>query len=91
MQFQQLIDTITPEIYANLKRAIEIGKWPDGRALTHEQRELCMQAIIVYETKNIAAAERTGYIDRGSKVEGELCDDEPPNAGVAPETLKWLE
>jgi len=66
--FQQLIDTITPEIYANLKCAIEIGKWPDGRALTGEQRELCMQAVIVYETKNIAEADRTGFIDRGSRL-----------------------
>lgn len=92
MQFQQLIDTITPEIYANLKCAVEIGKWPDGRVLTSEQRELCMQAVIVYETKNISETERTGYIDRGSKAEGELCDDDEHSHadGVAAETLKWL-
>lgn len=76
MQFKQLIETITPEIYENLKRAIEIGKWPDGRALTGEQRELCMQAVIAYEVKHIAETERTGFIDRGSKAEGEICGDD---------------
>ena len=85
MQFQQLIDTITPEIHANLKRAIEIGKWPDGRALTAEQRELCLQAVIAYEEKHVAAAERTGFIDRGSKAEGEVCGDHDH----AEQELKW--
>ena len=28
--FNQAIENITPEIYQNLKLAIEIGKWPDG-------------------------------------------------------------
>ncbi len=76
MQFQQLIETITPEIYANLKTAIEIGKWPDGRLLGSEQRELCMQAVIAYELKNIPEHERIGFIDRGSKAEGEVCADD---------------
>lgn len=76
MQFQQIIETITPEIYANLKTAIEIGKWPDGRSLNGEQRELCLQAVIAYELKNIPENERTGFIDRGSKAEGEMCEDD---------------
>lgn len=78
MNFQELIDGITPDIYRNLKRAVEIGKWPDGRGLTMEQRELSMQAVIAYELKHVDERERTGYIDRGSKAEGELCDDDAP-------------
>lgn len=88
MQFQQLIETITPEIYANLKTAIEIGKWPDGRSLSGEQRELCMQAVIAYELKNIPENERTGYIDRGSKAEGEVCDDDGHQHGDE-QPIKW--
>jgi uncharacterized protein YeaC (DUF1315 family) len=88
MQFQQLIETITPEIYANLKRAVEIGKWPDGRGLTGEQRELCLQAMIAYEIKYIPEAERTGFIDRGSKEEGAMCDDDHQR-GENAVTLKW--
>lgn len=87
MQFKQLIETITPEIYVNLKTAIEIGKWPDGRSLSNEQRELCLQAVIAYELKNIPENERTGYIDRGSKAEGAVCDDDHDHAEEQP--IKW--
>lgn len=94
MQFQQLIDTITPAIYVNLKRAIEIGKWPDGRVLTAEQRELCMQAVITYEAKHLPEAERTGFIDRGSKAAGELCGDGQEgheHSADSAENLKWMQ
>ena len=45
MDLRQLLDSITPEIYEGLKRAIEIGKWPDGRPLAEGQKELCIQAV----------------------------------------------
>ncbi|MDB6063098.1 MAG: hypothetical protein JWM78_3201 [Verrucomicrobiaceae bacterium] len=86
MNFQQLLHSITPDVYENMKRAVEIGKWPDGRGLTTEQRELCMQAVIAYEEKNVDARERTGYIDRGSKQDGELCDDDHQHTE---QPLKW--
>jgi uncharacterized protein YeaC (DUF1315 family) len=90
MNFKQLVGEITPEIYRNLKRAVEIGKWPDGRALTAEQRELSMQAVIAYELQHVDERERTGYIDRGSKAEGEVCDDEPVDPG-AEQPVRWRE
>ncbi|MCV6625734.1 MAG: YeaC family protein [Cellvibrionaceae bacterium] len=60
--FEKLLDNISPEIYQNLKRAIELGKWPDGRRLSSEQRQLSLQAVIAYEHKHLPEAERTGYI-----------------------------
>ncbi len=89
MQFEQLIATITPDIHANLRRAIEIGKWPDGRALTAEQRELCLQAVIAYEAKHVPEQERTGFIDRGSKAEGEQCGDDHAHDNTE-NPLKWM-
>jgi uncharacterized protein YeaC (DUF1315 family) len=62
MDLQQLLNSITPQIYKQLQRAIEIGKWPDGRALTAEQRSLCMQAIIAYDQRK-PEHERTGYVE----------------------------
>ena len=62
MDYQQLLNSITPEILQNLKRAVEIGKWPNGTALTDEQRQTCLQAIIAYEAKHLAPEERTGYV-----------------------------
>jgi len=75
MDFNALIDSITPETYAALKRALELGKWADGNRLTPEQKQHVMQAIIAYGEKHLPEQERVGFIDRGSKDEGEVCDD----------------
>lgn len=65
MTFDELIRNINPDIYQNLKRALELGKWPDGKLLTQEQKEMCMEAVIVYEAKNLPEHERTGYMGNG--------------------------
>ncbi|MBN7797991.1 YeaC family protein [Parahaliea mediterranea] len=82
MDYRQLIDSMTPEVYRDLKRAVELGKWPDGRRLTPEQREHCLQAVIAWGQRNLPEGERVGYIDRGHKA-GEVCDD------PAPQPLSW--
>ncbi len=92
MDFKKLIDNITPEIYQSLRRAIEIGKWPNGDALTQEQREHCMSAVIAWDLRHQKEQERVGFIDRGSKAEGEMCGDDhdhqqDPNAD---QPLRWL-
>ena len=51
--FADLIKSITPETYETLKIAIEIGKWGDGTKLTQEQKELTMQAMIMWEMTNL--------------------------------------
>ena len=61
MDFQQLLESITPEIYESFKKAVELGKWPDTRPLSAEQRALCMQAIIAYEQR-VPEEQRTGYV-----------------------------
>lgn len=73
MDFEQLIGNITPEIHHNLKRAIELGRWPDGTRLSQQQKELSLQAVIAYESAHLSEQERVGYIDRGPKAEGESC------------------
>jgi uncharacterized protein YeaC (DUF1315 family) len=57
-----MIQNITPEIYESLKLAVEIGKWPDGRKLSQEQKELSLQAMIAWETDNLPEDQRTGYM-----------------------------
>lgn len=59
---QDILQMITPEVYASIKRAVEIGKWPDGAKLDSGQRELCMQALIAYEQEHLPEHERSGYI-----------------------------
>lgn len=76
MDFDSLIDNISPATYEALKRASELGKWPDGQPLTREQKEQVLSAIIAYGQRHLDPAQQVGYIDRGSKAEGELCDSE---------------
>lgn len=76
MNIEQMLAVLNPEIVERLKTAVEIGKWPNGIALTQEQRQICMQAVYAWEMKNLPENERSGYIDRGNKEEGEVCEDD---------------
>lgn len=62
--FHDLIRSITPDIHAALRRAVELGRWADGARLTPEQVELCLQALIVYEAEQLPEPERVGYVER---------------------------
>ncbi|WP_150909609.1 YeaC family protein [Marinobacter halotolerans] len=74
MTYEELIKRLDPTVYRNLKQSLELGKWPDGRALTKEQRTICMEAIIYYEEHHqVPKEERVGYLDRGKKA-GTACD-----------------
>ncbi|HIZ50377.1 MAG TPA: YeaC family protein [Candidatus Pseudomonas excrementavium] len=65
--FIDMLRNISPEVYESLKQAIELGKWSDGRKLTQEQKELCLQAIIAWEMDNLPEEQRTGYIGQTCK------------------------
>ncbi|HEX6592102.1 MAG TPA: DUF1315 family protein [Moraxellaceae bacterium] len=71
---EKMLAALTPELVEAFRLAIEIGKWPDGRRLTDEQRSTCLQAVIAWEHKHLPEEQRIGYIDKGEK-EGEVCDD----------------
>ncbi len=74
MTYEELIDRLDPSVYRSLRQSIELGKWPDGRKLTPEQREISLEAVIYYENlHNTPEKERVGYLDRGSKA-GTACD-----------------
>lgn len=76
MTFDEMIASVTPEVYERLQRAVELGKWADGTRLSPEQREKCMQAVIAYGEKMLSEDQRVGFIDRGPKQEGEVCGDD---------------
>ncbi len=73
MDYQQTIETMSPEIYHRLLRAVELGKWPDGKLLTDEQRTHAMQAIIAWGERHLSDRERVGFIQKKEKA-GEQCD-----------------
>jgi len=68
MKFEDVAKQLDPEIYQRFKTALELGKWPDGRVMTKEQKEICLQSVMVYEAQhNIPEEQRVGYIDRAKK------------------------
>lgn len=38
MNLDDIINSMTLEVYQRLSTAVELGKWPDGVALTEEQK-----------------------------------------------------
>ena len=76
--YNSTIAAMTPDIHQRLRRAVELGKWPDGSSLSDEQKATCMEAVIAYEAANLPEQQRVGYIDRGSKAAEAACDDPQP-------------
>ncbi len=65
MTFEKMIRQMTPAIYASLKQAVELRKWPDGRRLSESQLELCLEAVLKYEVEHdVPEAARVGYLER---------------------------
>ena len=82
MNFEDAAESIPKEIYEKFRLALELGKWPDGRVLNREQKEICLQAVMLYEVKHgISEQDRTGYVDSTKKTspcgpKNEDADDE---------------
>jgi uncharacterized protein YeaC (DUF1315 family) len=72
MNFDSLAQNMTPDIYSRLREAVELGRWPNQIALSKEQRNLCLEAILKYEiSQQVPQERRTGYIDQGCKSKSE--------------------
>jgi len=84
MTYEQLIAAMTPDMHRSLRRAVELGKWPNGERLSDEQRGICLRAVIAYD-QQLPEHERTGYIDR-TRPDGTQHGEDP----LAPQTLKIL-
>ena len=54
MDAEQLLNAITPEVYDRLVYAVETGRWPEGTPLSQEQRDSCMQAVMLYQSKHLS-------------------------------------
>jgi len=86
VNYERMIETMTPEVYASLKEAVELGKWPNGQRLTAEQRETSLRAVIAYEVKrDLPAEQRVGFIER-RKPDGSQHGSDP----LQPDVLRIL-
>ncbi|EGR1891737.1 DUF1315 family protein [Vibrio vulnificus] len=68
MNTEQLLSAITPEVYQRLTYAVETGRWPEGTPLSQTQRDSCMQAVMLYQSKHNIDAEHMSVA-----AGGEIC------------------
>lgn len=66
----ELVESLTPSMVSDLKQAIELGKFPDGRVVSREQKELMIEATILYEALKLPEEDRTGFIHRKKQASG---------------------
>lgn len=96
---EDFLKNMTPELYRRFKRAVEIRKWPDGKILSDQQVEICMQAIIAYEHSYVPETERTGYVPPKEKPCGthehalngvdRPAGDSPAGTQESSQPMKW--
>lgn len=68
MEIEQIIDNMTEELYQRLATAVELGKWPDGVALTPEQRENSLQLVMLWQSRHNTDAQHMTIDTRGEMV-----------------------
>ncbi|MEQ4452576.1 MULTISPECIES: YeaC family protein [Enterobacteriaceae] len=68
MNLDQIVNSMTPEIYQRLVTAVELGKWPDGVALTQEQKENSLQLVMLWQARNNTQAQHMTIDTNGQMV-----------------------
>ncbi|WP_412098478.1 YeaC family protein [Enterobacter sp.] len=64
----ELISSMTPEVYQRLATAVELGKWPDGVVLTPEQKENSLQLVMMWQARHNTDAQHMTIDTRGEMV-----------------------
>ncbi|HAU8262935.1 TPA: YeaC family protein [Kluyvera intermedia] len=89
MDFEQVINSMTPDIYQRLVTAVELGKWPDGVALTAEQKENSLQLVMLWQARHNTDAQHMTIDTQGQMVmksKQQLKED----FGIAPKPIATL-
>ena len=73
MKLDELVRALDAEKYATLQTAVELGKWPDGRKLSTEEKSHALQVLIAYDAEHKPEEERIGYLHKPDKKD---CHDE---------------
>lgn len=68
MNVDELISSMTPEVYQRLSTAVELGKWPDGVALTPEQKENSLQLVMLWQARHNTDAQHMTIDTQGQMV-----------------------
>ncbi len=87
MTVDQLIASMTPDIREKLTRAVELGKWPDGARLADGQREIIMEALMIWQARYAPENGEAYTVDEKGALRF-LCDSEKERLEAAHATFK---
>ena len=68
MNLDDIINSMTLEVYQRLSTAVELGKWPDGVTLTEEQKENCLQLVMLWQARHNTEAQHMTIDTNGQMV-----------------------
>ena len=68
MNIEEMIKGMTQDVYQRLVTAVELGKWADGVALTPEQKENCLQLVMLWQARNNTDAQHMTIDTQGQMV-----------------------
>ncbi|MCB1615697.1 MAG: DUF1315 family protein, partial [Pseudomonadales bacterium] len=51
MNLDDVLAELDEERYEKIKRAVELGKWDDGRVLPAEEKRVCLQIVIAWDAR----------------------------------------
>jgi uncharacterized protein YeaC (DUF1315 family) len=57
MSINELVKNLTPDVFDNLRTAVELGKWPDGNPLSDEQKQNTLQLVMAYQSQVLKSTE----------------------------------
>ena len=61
--FQSAAQQLSPDVIERFREALATGRWPDGNQLSQQQREIVMQAVILYENEHCEPGQRTAEME----------------------------
>lgn len=86
MEINELVASMTPEVYERLATAVETGKWPDGVALTPEQKENSLQLVMLWQARHNTEAQHM-TIDTNGQVVMKSKQQLKEEFGIAPKPI----
>lgn len=68
MNLDEIVNSMTLEVYQRLSTAVELGKWPDGVALTPEQKDNSLQLVMLWQARHNTDAQHMTIDTNGQMV-----------------------
>ena len=68
MNLDEIVNSMTPEVYQRLSTAVELGEWPDAVALTPEQKDNSLQLVMLWQARHNTDAQHMTIDTNGQMV-----------------------